>query len=143
MPSFTTQVSDIRLLGPIVEVRVVPSSLYIQTLNIPKQNLPQPIPVTALIDTGASGTVIKEGIPGQLGLKPIGFTHITTASSQDKLCLQYDLAFLFPNINAVFGTVVTEVPLQGQHIQCLIGRDFLSHAILIYIGYNNSFTLSI
>jgi hypothetical protein len=130
-------------MGPVVEVRVVPSRLFVETLKIPKQNLPQPITITALIDTGASGTVIKEGIPQQLGLKPIGFTYITTASSQNKLCLQYDLAFLFPNINVAFRTVATEVPLQGQHIQCLIGRDFLSHAVLVYIGYNNSFTLSI
>jgi hypothetical protein len=143
MPSFTNQISDIRLIGPVVEVRVVPSPLFVQTAKIPKENLPQPIPITALIDTGASGTVIKEGIPRQLGLKPIGFTYITTASSQNKLCLQYDLAFLLPNINIAFGSIVTEVPLQGQHIQCLIGRDFLSHAVLIYIGYNNSFTLSI
>lgn len=143
MPSFTTQVPDILQTGPVVQVQVVPSRLFVQTLKIPKQDLPKPIPITALIDTGATGTVIKQGIPRQLGLQPIGFTYITTASSENKLCLQYNLAFLFPNINVAFGAVVTEVPLQGQQIQCLIGRDFLSHAVFIYTGYNNSFTLSI
>jgi len=32
--------------------------------------------------------------------------------------------------------------LRGQDIQCLIGRDALSHAVFVYTGYINQFTLS-
>jgi hypothetical protein len=48
---------------------------------------------------------------------------------------------LFPNNVQVAATAI-EAPLQGQHIQCLIGRDVLAHGVLVYIGYTNSFTLS-
>lgn len=47
----------------------------------------------------------------------------------------------FPNNMVVDGTVI-EAPLQGQHIQGLIGRDILAHGVLIYTGYANQFTLS-
>jgi hypothetical protein len=38
--------------------------------------------------------------------------------------------------------VAIAVPLQGQRIQCLVGRDVLRQAVLIYTSHNNSFTLS-
>jgi len=37
---------------------------------------------------------------------------------------------------------VIDVPLEGQVIQGLIGRDVLAHGILIYSGYTNTFSLS-
>lgn len=51
------------------------------------------------------------------------------------------MRLLFPN-NVLIETTVIAAPLQGQHIQCLIGRDVLRHGVLIYIGYIDSFTLS-
>jgi len=96
-----------------------------------------------MIDTGATGTVVKEGIPAQLGINPIGTTLINTPSSMGVSCNQFDVQIIFPynNIN-IPSIVITEAPLQGQHIQCLIGRDILQHGVLIYNGYDNSFTLS-
>ena len=96
-----------------------------------------------MIDTGATGTVVKEGVPDQLGINPIGTTLINTPSSMGVSCNQFDVQIIFPynNIN-IPSIVITEAPLQGQHIQCLIGRDILQHGMLIYTGYDNSFTLS-
>ena len=51
------------------------------------------------------------------------------------------MRILFPN-NVVVETVVIAAPLQGQHIQCLIGRDVLRHGVFIYTGYTETFTLS-
>lgn len=48
---------------------------------------------------------------------------------------------VLPN-NVVFEATVIEAPLQGQHIQCLLGRDVLAHSVLVYIGYSNLFSLS-
>ena len=42
-----------------------------------------------------------------------------------------------------FETTLVEAPLGGQAIQGLIGRDVLSQAVLIYIGYANQFTLAV
>ncbi len=75
-----------------------------------------------MIDTGATGSVIQNGLAAQLGLKPA-------------------VRLLFPN-NVTFETTVIETPLQGQQIRCLIGRDVLSQGVLVYIGYSNLFSLS-
>jgi len=48
---------------------------------------------------------------------------------------------LFPN-RVVVETTAIAAPLQGQHIQCLIGRDVLKHGVFVYIGYTDTFTLS-
>ena len=94
-----------------------------------------------MIDTGATGSVIQQGLAAQLGLKPIGVTLINTPSSTNVECYEYAVRFVFPNNVVVEGTVI-EAPLKGQHIQGLIGRDVLQHAVLVYIGYAGQFTLS-
>ena len=95
----------------------------------------------AMIDTGATSSVIRQGLAAQLGLNPVGVTYITTPSSTNVPCPEYLVRFVFPN-NVLFETTVLEAPLQSQNIQCFIGRDVLAHAVLIYIGYGNPFSLS-
>lgn len=95
-----------------------------------------------MIDTGASGTVISHGLAEKLEIRPVGTTYINTPSSTNVNCFQFDIQIVFPNNVNIATIVVTEAPLQGQHIQCLIGRDVLQHGVLIYTGYDNSFTLS-
>ncbi len=102
---------------------------------------PKPIMVSGMIDTGATNTVIQEGLAKKLGLKPIGLRKITTPSSVDVECLTYQLRLDFPN-GPKIEVVAIEAPLQAQHIQCLIGRDILSHGVFVYTGYVNTFTLS-
>jgi len=94
-----------------------------------------------MIDTGATGSVIQEGLAAKLGLQPIGVTQISTPSSTNVDCYEYAVRFAFPNNVMAEGTVI-EAPLKGQHIHGLIGRDVLQHAVLVYIGYAGQFTLS-
>lgn len=94
-----------------------------------------------MIDTGASASVMCEGVAAQLGLNPIGVAYISTPSSANVPCYRYLVRLVFPN-KVVFDTTVLEAPLLGQHIQCLIGRDVLAHGVLVYIGYGNLFSLS-
>jgi gag-polyprotein putative aspartyl protease len=139
MSSFTHTLQSLEQQGPLVEVYFLPSDVYLD------QNPLSPVPmlkVMAMIDTGATTTVLKEGFAAQLGIKPVGATTITTPSSTDLPCLQYDMAIAFGNNVKIGSIVVTEAPLQGQHIQCLIGRDILANAMLVYIGYTNTFTLA-
>ncbi len=56
-------------------------------------------------------------------------------------CYEYLVRIDLPG-NVVAETTVLEAPLLGQHIQCLVGRDVLAHGVLIYIGYENLFSLS-
>ncbi len=94
-----------------------------------------------MIDTGATSSVIQVGLAAQLGLNPVGVTYINTPSSTNVACHEYLVRLVFPN-NVLVEATVLEAPLQGQHIQCLIGRDILAHGVLVYIGYGNLFSLS-
>ena len=117
------------------------SSIAADAARRAKKELPQPIEIVAMIDTGATGTVIREDILENLKLKPIGVVPISTPSSHAINSLMYDVHLYLPN-NVSTDVLVVALPLRGQHIQCLIGRDFLSQGVFVYVGYDNSFTLS-
>jgi predicted aspartyl protease len=143
MPSLTTTNPNLVGDGPLIEVLFLISSelekKYIDE-GIP---IPESISVKSLIDTGASHCVIQEDIPKKLGLKPIGVIKISTPSCKDRECYSYFLRMAIPTHDLVYEGSFTAVPLEGQGIACLIGRDILAHGILIYIGYANQFTFSL
>jgi hypothetical protein len=64
-----------------------------------------------------------------------------TPSSVGVQCYQYEMELLFPNKVSI-ATVVTEAPLRKHHVQCLIGRDVLQHALFVYMGHSETFALS-
>ena len=74
MASFTIKLANLAESGPIVEVNVIPTGLYTQVFDPHRKTPPKPVGITAMFDTGATGSVIQTGIPGRLGLNPIGFT---------------------------------------------------------------------
>ncbi|MEK6958063.1 MAG: retropepsin-like aspartic protease, partial [archaeon] len=130
--------------GPIVEAHFAISQELEDRLKKDGKPIPNPVKIIALIDTGATTSVVKEEIPKALGLSPIGKTTIHTASQSNYQCYEYFMRFIITQPVALTyeGTFIG-VTLDGQNIQSLIGRDFLSNGILIYIGYLNQFTLSI
>jgi predicted aspartyl protease len=140
MPSFTVSLPNLQQEGPVVEVKLVAGAAAEDAERKANRVVPAPLSVQAMIDTGASGTVIRQDIPEKLGLKPIGKVLINTPSSTGVECYKYLIRLMFPN--NVFGEFLAiAAPLQGQSIQCLVGRDVLCHAVLVYTGNNNSFTL--
>lgn len=141
MPSFTIEIPNLQGDGPVVELRVAIGSAVENALRAANTPIPLPVGVPAMIDTGATKSVIRQGIAAQLGLNPVGVTYISTPSSTNVLCPEYLVRLVFPT-NVLYEGTVIEAPLQGQHIQCLIGRDILSHAVFVYIGYRNLFSLS-
>ncbi len=112
MPSFTAQLPNLQAVGPITELSLSVGSAVETALRASGAPLPSPVSALGMIDTGASASVMCQGVAAQLGNK------------------------------VVFDTTVLEAPLLGQHIQCLIGRDVLAHGVLVYIGYGNLFSLS-
>lgn len=141
MPSFTTQIPNLQEVGPVVEVRLAVGSIIENILQRDEQSIPAPVQAVAMIDTGATRTVVREDIIKQLSLNPVGSALINTPSATNIQCYEYLIRLLFPN-HVIVETVAIAVLLQGQHIQCLIGRDVLHHGVFIYTGYNNTFTLS-
>jgi len=141
MPSFTTQLPNLQAAGPLLDMHVWVGSPVEEALKKAGEKIPEPLAVKGIIDTGATGSVIQPTIAQQLGLRPVGIVSIATASSENVLCLQYIVRLIFPN-DAMIEALAIEAPLRGQDIQCLIGRDALSHAVFIYMGHINQFTLS-
>lgn len=146
MPSVTMRrnmPNELRFDGPLVDVQFMVSAQLEKQLIENKQPVPQPILVKALVDTGASHCVVQEDIPKKLGLNPIGTVGMNTPSSQNHQCPQYFMRMAIPSHQLIYEDVFTAMPLKGQPIESLIGRDLLSNGILIYIGYDGSFTLSL
>jgi len=141
MPSFTTQVPNLQQVGPVVEIRAAVGTALEEIERSAGREMPVPVPMLAMIDTGATGTVLRDDIPKQLGLNPVGVALISTPSSANVQCYRYIVRLLFPN-RVVVETTAIAAPLQGQHIQCLIGRDVLKHGVFIYTDYTETFTLS-
>ena len=141
MPSFTTQIPNMQSVGPVVEVRLAVGTVIEEVLQRAGQSIPVAVQALAMIDTGATGTVVREDIVSQLNLNPVGVTLINTPSSTNVQCYEYLMRLLFPN-NVIVESVVIAAPLHGQHIQCLIGRDVLRHGVFIYTEYMDTFTLS-
>ncbi len=126
----------------MVEISIGPSLSLVQSLQSKGLPVPAPVRAMALVDTGASGSVVNPSIVQSLGIQPVGVVGISTPSTtQSVSCRQFHVDVSFPNGVTVAGAVVLEAPLGGQPIQCLIGRDILQHAVLVYVGYANMFTL--
>lgn len=143
MPSFTNSVANLATVGPLVEVFIGPSALFLQAMAKSGQPVPPPVKAVGMVDTGASGTVLAPGVIAALGLKPIGMTQISTPSTTSPVAAcQFNVSIAFPNSVRIGSVIALEAPLGGQHIQCLIGRDVLQLGVLTYIGYINQFTLS-
>ena len=142
MPSFTTQIPNLTHVGPICRVKIGLSIPATTELKEEGKKIPSLYEVTALIDTGASGTAINSEVVGNLSLVPRGVTKIATPSTKAHPCNVYDISLFFPNGVTIPLLQTVEAPLEGQNIQCLIGRDVLAKGILIYNGYMNTFSLS-
>lgn len=141
MATVTVEGTDLQGVGPVVELRIAVNQSVETTLRGAGAPVPAPLLVPAMIDTGASCSVIREGLARQLGLQPTGVRVIHTASHSNVRCYEYLVRLLLP-ANILFEIDVLEIPLKGQHVDCLLGRDILSQGILIYIGTDNRFTLS-
>ena len=143
MPCLSNTLPDMLLAGPRLEVLIGVSEPTHQAIRETGQEPPEPVRVRALIDTGASTTVIAASLVPRLGLFPSGSKNILTPSCADHEAITYDISLYFPSHNMPFPHVcVIAAPLDGQGISCLIGRDILSRGLLIYEGYANRFILS-
>ena len=141
MPSFTVQSPALARFGPCCQVDITPSSQTKEVLKQQGKAAPS-ISVTALIDTGASGTAVSKKVVKGLILVARGVTTISTPSSDAHPTNMYDIDLYLPNKVGVRNVPVIEATLTAQNIDCLIGRDILRAGVLIYNGYTNSFTLS-
>ncbi|MBI5553465.1 MAG: hypothetical protein HY917_01870 [Candidatus Diapherotrites archaeon] len=145
MPSMTVTLQNLHMQGPSLEIHFAVSQELESALKRDGKSTPEPIKVKSLIDTGATSCVVQEEIPKKLELAPVGKTKIATPSHNNYECYQYFMRLIIslPAGPLIYEGTFIAVPLDGQNIQCLIGRDFLANSDLVYTGYMNRFTLSL
>ena len=123
--------------GPVIPVYISHPEKVIEKFK--EEGKPVPvIQIQALIDTGASGSVITPRVVQELGLIQTGFQKITSVNNEEEQP-QY-----FAKIQLPWGThkdiSVVACPLKGG-IECLIGRDILMHWNFIYNGKDGFITI--
>ncbi len=143
MPHLTASLQNLAATGPVLNLMVTVSQGLAQALRARGRPVPAPVSVMAMIDTGAAATVITPAVAAGLAIQPTGTSLMVTPSTHQPVsALQYHVDLVLPNNLTVHGVRAIAAPLLGQHIQCLIGRDVLSFAVLTYLGHANMFVLS-
>jgi predicted aspartyl protease len=110
--------------------------------ELTKKGMPIPKPITgnALIDTGASASVLDLSIISSLKISPVGVaTVLTTAGpvQQNSFPIRVVFPRLVIDVSAVLGA-----DLRPFGIVILIGRDILSSFLMIYHGLTGMVTLA-
>ena len=143
MRSFESTVPDLFASGPVFQISVGPSREMINALSSLGVVFRSPFAVSALIDTGAHTTVLNPETIKRLGLKPVGVAPITTPSTtQPVMCSRYHINIYFADDVVVENIFAIEAPMGGVPYHCLIGRDVLRSATLLYEGNSNRYRLT-
>ena len=133
--------------GLIVTVGIALSTARAEALKRAGGTPVAPIWVTALLDTGASCSVIDSSVVRSLNLIQAGTVegHTPSPAEAPQTFNLYDvcLAFAKPQVKIMsLNLPVAEARLVEQGFLALIGRDVLQHCLLVYNGPLKSFSLS-
>jgi hypothetical protein len=141
---FTLQVAA---NGPIITAYVSVSAARHAALVAAGQQIPTPVRIQALLDTGASHTAVDPTLTA-LNLTPTGtaLVNTPTTGATPQAVDQYDVGMFIPSpngdplFNQTLPVTASEL-VAGQGFHALIGRDILSQCVFVYNG-SGFFTLS-
>jgi hypothetical protein len=147
LPHFTL---NIDASGPLVNALVQVSEGRRAALQAQGLAIPTPRAIRAIVDTGASFTSLEPSIIQALELTPTGTIDIVTPSTGQAVHTTetYDIDFSLyagpddPPLSMTNLRVAACELFLRQGIHALIGRDILSHCILIYNGQHRFFSLA-
>jgi len=97
----------------------------------------------ALVDTGASLTVVNPEVAATWKLRHTGFVQVSAAGHTERYP-QYAARMTFPGTRLKVYEVIPVVAckLPGQPISCLIGRDVLRRWQFSYNGPTGEYSIS-
>jgi predicted aspartyl protease len=125
--------------GPKIVVFISPSEAICNHYRS-RGMVPPSVEVTAMIDTGASDTVIGPSIVEKLKLKTNKTRDVDTAAGTKEVDI-HTVCITFKDFTAKFQIYPTCQPINEKNFQVLLGRDILLSGGLIYDGENNFFRL--
>jgi predicted aspartyl protease len=134
---------------PVLTLYVAPSASRIAALHASGEEPPPPVEVRALVDTGATRTVIQRSVLASLGLDPVGVERVHTASTGSEprevgaFMVQLFIAGLRGGTLAQDLRAVEAENLSGLAVEVLLGRDVIDRFLLFLNGPEGRFTLAI
>ena len=127
--------TDLRRTGPKIAVAIGHPRKALELAARENVDLNKPFEITALIDTGASRTVINPQVARTCGLKQTGRARISGAGEITER-LEFAGAIHFPahELRSFDPVILVACPLPEQDVACLLGRDVLERWNLTYDG---------
>lgn len=123
-------------MGPFIQVTITHPRIIQEEFKRLGRRIPS-ISVNALIDTGASGTVVSPKVSDDLGLIHTGFQTVTSVQDEQQRPVYYAF-ILFPWGS---GKEIPIVSCPLRRFDCLIGRDILMHWHVSYNGPDGSIVI--
>ncbi|MFH1824838.1 MAG: retropepsin-like aspartic protease [Candidatus Firestonebacteria bacterium] len=120
-------------MGAFIKVTITHPRIVQENFKQQGKSAPT-VSVNALIDTGASGTVITPRVADQLGLVHTGFQKVSSVQDEQQQPVYYGF-IIFPWGN---GKEIPIVSCPLKNFDCLIGRDILLHWHFTYNGPDGS-----
>lgn len=146
MPHFTRRIEG---NGPLLNIQLAVTAPRANAQVASGIEVPQPISVVGLVDTGASSTGIDRTVVERLRLEPTGEMSVLTPSTGDNPTNveQYDISVLIYSAAdeipmSVPILAVAEIDIKNQGFDMLIGRDILSSCVLVYNDTTGLYTLA-
>jgi hypothetical protein len=132
---FTYARGDLRRSGPKIRVTITHPRSVLAAAKQAGVDLKDSFTATALIDTGASRTVINPQLAATCGLRQTGVARISSAGHITERP-EYAGAIHFPDqeLKGFDPLSLVACPLPEQNVACLLGRDVLERWNLTYDG---------
>jgi predicted aspartyl protease len=128
--------------GPCIVVAISAPRFEIEEGRSVGLEYPEPYRVRALIDTGASVTVINPQLVRTCKLRHTGFAEIVAAGGSGRY-QELAAAISFPetDLSGIDLIRVVACPIVRQPVSCLIGRDILRRWTFTYDGTTGQFEI--
>jgi hypothetical protein len=131
--------------GPCIDVTITNSLSVIEAGRAIGLEYPKPLPIKALLDTGASVTVISKTFANYCKLFQTNEGIEITAIGATHSCGEHAGAISFPgtglrSLDPV--RIVSAVFAKQRHYACLIGRDILRNWVLTFDGRSKRVTIT-
>lgn len=123
-------------IGPFIEVIITHPRIIQEKFKQQGKKIPR-VKVKALIDTGASSTVITPRVADQLGLVHTGYQKISSVQDEQQQPVYYGFIIFYWGS----GKEIPIVSCPLKNLDCLIGRDILLHWHFTYNGPDGSIVI--
>lgn len=153
MPPLRVVNPELVLEGPVVDILVSVTRAWSESAADEGRELPSPVALRGLLDTGSDCCYVQTGTAGALGLLPMEICQVTTLGPPQDVTFYSMKITLLGTDGSVLGSwegLVGEEDLTGESHseggcgsshQAVIGREGLADTTFVYSGTECSFEL--